>query len=329
MNDIKNIHATNDSVKHIKKQESDLSELELKFKWDKNRAATQTLSDFLFYKQNKQNNKHLKWATRMSNCANILTLKKENDKIKFDRAFFCHFRHCQLCDARRSLKRIAQFKSLIDSFDVSNNRWILLTLTVPNCPVKELRDTIKRMNDAWHRFIKRKQFKHVLGFVKSIEVTQEANRSGYAHPHFHVLLLVPPSMFAANYVKQADWLQMWRDCYRDQTIVGVDVKAVKKADEGAVEVLKAFSYSVKIDELVHRSDDFMIEYMKQVESLKFTTAGGVLKYVFRDKIHVESEDITTEDCFKNEREKLDESPLYAKWRPFKKQYQLIKNEESS
>ena len=149
-------------------------------------------------------------------------------------------------------------------------RWILLTLTVPNPPVNELRATLGRMNKAWQRLSQRKAFKPVLGWIRATEVTQDKKRSDYAHPHFHCLLLVPQSMFGKDYIKHAEWLQLWRDCYRDQSITQVDVRAIKGGTmKGAVETLKAFNYSMKVDELISRTPEWILEYMEQVHKLRF------------------------------------------------------------
>ncbi|MDI4746156.1 protein rep, partial [Salmonella enterica subsp. enterica serovar Kentucky] len=38
----------------------------------------------------------------------------------------------------------------------------------------------------------RKEFKPVQGWIRTTEVTR--GRDGSAHPHFHTLMMVPPSM---------------------------------------------------------------------------------------------------------------------------------------
>ena len=72
----------------------------------------------------------------------------------------------------------------------------ILTLTVKNPPVTELRDTLKHMNDSWQRLIQTKRFKSgVAGFLRTTEVTRGNDADMMAHPHFHALLLVKPSYF--------------------------------------------------------------------------------------------------------------------------------------
>src|SRR5262249_28049030 len=147
-------------------------------------------------------------------------------------AHFCHFRHCSVCQARRSRQNYRRFiKKLPDILKQENLqgvRWIFLTLTPQNVPISELREGILTMNRAWKRLINRKEFKHVLGWVRSTEVTKEdekkTKRVGYAHPHFHVLLMVKSSYFSKYYINRSDWLKAWQESMRDPSIISVDVR---------------------------------------------------------------------------------------------------------
>ena len=97
-----------------------------------------------------------------------------------------------------------------------------------NPPVTELRDTLKHMNDSWKRLIETKRFKSgVAGFLRTTEVTRGNDGKMMAHPHFHALLLVKPSYFTINYIKQGDWVEMWAKALRADYSPSVNVKAVK------------------------------------------------------------------------------------------------------
>lgn len=278
-------------------------------KWDTERGKTQQMADFLY-----ESGRFEKWAERMDGCTRVLSFSETIDqatgevKPKLSDAYFCHCRHCTTCDGRRSLVRMKRFKDYLPTIEAENPkaRWVFLTLTVPNCPVDELRETLRGMNAAWNRLRLRKQFKPVLGWIRATEVTQEKKREGYAHPHFHCLLLVPPSWFnGRNYVKQADWVELWRSCMRLEVNPVVDVRAVKgDTMRGAVETLKAFNYSMKVDDLIERSPDWMLTYMEQVHGLRFLAAGGALKDALKrieeettdtDLIHVDGEQASNDN----------------------------------
>lgn len=296
-------------------------------KWDTQRGIVQQMSEFLFEVERFE-----KWAERMDGCARRLDFGEAVDmetgeiKPKLVSTFFCHCRHCQLCDGRRSLVRMGRFKQQLPAIEQAHPkaRWILLTLTVPNCPVNELRATLGAMNKAWTRLIKRKAFAPVLGWIRATEVTQEKRRPDYAHPHFHVLLLVPQSMFGRDYIKHHEWLELWRACMRDDSIASVDVRTVKGgAMRGAVETLKAFNYSMKVNELMERSPEWILEYMEQVNKLRFVAAGGVLK----DALKLIEEDATTEEMLNVDDEKpseVSEVVRSATWRPGERKYRMQK-----
>ena len=182
------------------------------------------------------------------------------------------------------------------------------------------------MSKGWQRFSQRKAFKPVLGWIRATEVTQDKTRPDYAHPHYHALLLVPQSMLGGKqYVKHSEWLQLWRDCYRDQTITQVDVRAIKGgAMKGAVETLKAFNYSMKVDDLMTRSPEWILEYMEQVQHMRFMAAGGVLKDALKE---IEAE-ATTDEMLnvdsENDEASAREVVRTATWRPSEKRYRMRK-----
>ncbi|WP_249441290.1 protein rep, partial [Escherichia coli] len=85
---------------------------------------------------------------------------------------------------------------------------------------------LNRMNAAFQRLKDRKEFRPVQGWIRTTEVTRSSD--GSAHPHFHTLMMVPPSMLSGDgYVKHARWVELWRECLRVSYDPNVDVRAVK------------------------------------------------------------------------------------------------------
>lgn len=171
--------------------------------WDKWRSNSQLLEEMLMLGDEPG---ILRYVERMQNCSKSLLFALEvgdegeiNQRLKEVR--FCRFRHCAVCQARRSRRNYAQFlKSLPEILkNHEGARWVFLTLTVPNVNISCLREKLSSMSEAWHRFIKLKEFKNVLAWVRSTEITKEnekkTKREGYAHPHFHVLMMVKSTYF--------------------------------------------------------------------------------------------------------------------------------------
>lgn len=205
-------------------------------------------------------------------------------------------------------------------------RWLFLTLTVRNCPIGSLGQTLTHMNKAWQRLIKRSEFKPVLGWVRTTEVTK--GKDGSAHPHFHALLMVPPSMLSGkNYIRHSRWVELWADCLRVDYAPNVDIRAVKpkvpkgqqptagttlQALQGAVsETLK---YSTKPEDMTD-GDEWFLELTRQTHKRRFVATGGALKNVLK----LDQE--TDEDLALTDGEGSDEGPRLAfAWRTTERRY---------
>jgi hypothetical protein len=186
------------------------------------------------------------------------------------------------------------------------------------------------MNKAFQRLKDRKEFKPVLGWIRTTEVTK--GKDGTAHPHFHALLMVPPSWFTRDYVRQSRWVDLWQDCLRVPYAPTVDIRTVKprapKVDQvnpvdstiaalqGAVaETLK---YSTKPSDMTDQdgADGWFLELTKQTHKRRFIATGGALKHVL--KLDEESDD----DLALTDGEgKEDEAPrLNFDWKTGKRRY---------
>lgn len=283
---ISNYYTSNkgDSVKDIA-----LSSYSSKDKpWDKHRSNAQDIQSIYYTASEFE-----KYAERIGKCSGVLLFGQNIDQdtgeisLKLKHAYFCRVRHCPVCQWRRSLMWQARFYQALPKIEQEHPKacWIFLTLTVRNCPVDELKTTLQAMNQAWQRFIKRKEFKPVQGFVRTTEITR--GKKGDAHPHFHVLLMVPPSMLAGNnYISQSKWTDLWQDCLRVTYTPVVHVQAVKNKNTNDPRtgleraVAETLKYAVKPDD-VKTDPDWFLEMTKQIHKMRFVATGGVLKDVLK------------------------------------------------
>ena len=147
-----------------------------------------------------------RYAARILKCSLILDYAWIEDartreagvlRFKLRSAFFCRVRTCPVCQWRRSLMWFGRFAKALDQV-LANSRtsisFIFLTMTVQNCEVEELRSTLRMMALAWRRFIMRKEFLNIRGWIRTTEVNY--GKDGTAHTHFHVLLMVNNSSFS-------------------------------------------------------------------------------------------------------------------------------------
>ncbi|OCG15224.1 hypothetical protein A9G24_05540 [Gilliamella sp. App6-5] len=214
--------------------------------------------------------------------------------IKLKKTFFCRVRHCPVCQWRKSLFWKARFYKALPSImeQYKSGRWLFLTLTVKNCNVEQLNETIGKMNNAFRKMCKRKHFlKYNLGFVKTIEVTRNT-KDNTAHPHFHTLLLQKSTYFKSkkSYMTQYEWAELWRDCLGiNDYLPIVDIRAVKKtkSSEDLVDaVAETLKYAVKPSDMI-ADRDWFLEMTNQLFKSRLLSTGGVLKNSFKEDVSEE------------------------------------------
>ena len=248
--------------------------------WDRHRSETQKMEKILLpYEDEKI--KHIR--DRILQCSHWLifahtTPDERNRTFKLHETTFCRVRTCPVCQWRRSMRHVARFLEALPKItsEYPNHRWLHLTLTQKNCDISELRETIREMNSAWKRFMNLKAFKTaVLGYVRNIEVTRSPD--GSAHPHMHILLMVPSAYFHKKklYVKHDVWRDMWRDSARLDYDPQVCVKAIKQTDTEN-EVREVMKYATKPETLLEDAE-WLVQYIYQVHNLRFLSAGGLVK----------------------------------------------------
>jgi plasmid rolling circle replication initiator protein Rep len=244
-----------------------------------------------------------KYYDKMSNCSGYLRfdlVQTEQGEIvhKLQEGNFCRVRACPICQWRRSLmwrsRTIGAMTRILA--DYPGKRFIYLTLTWKNCPLEDLSDSITHANEAWHRLIKRPQFKAV-GWLRNLEVTRSP--IGEAHPHFHALLMVNPGYFAHDYLNQKDWIALWRSCLRVEYDPSVRVNVVKPRkklttctsestlpiDEGLLKAIRyTLKYSTKPDDYLNTCASecqdmqaWLVGLTKQLHNKRAIATGGIFK----------------------------------------------------
>lgn len=263
-------------------------------------------------------------ASRVRDCAEALFFRLRTDvttgeiQFKLDHMHSCHYRHCAFCQWRKSLKNKAVLMKALPGILEKHptSRFLLLTLTVRNCRLDELRATITALNQGWKRLLKRDDWP-ALGWIRAVEVTR--GKDGSVHPHYHALLQVPARYFGKEYISQKRWTGLWRECMRLDYDPVVDVRVIKpkpakagpakagreqeqeherdsRLDALRSAVAEVVKYATKTADLLSGGPDFLREFVAQVKALKFLTSGGTLKGIMRnlkdgeDLVHVNDEE---------------------------------------
>ena len=284
--------------------------------WDKHRGFGDRVQ--LHYVGSKFD----RYAERISFCSQLLEFGLNADvdgaiKLKLRSAKFCRVRYCPVCQWRRSLMWKAKAYEVLPKIvsKYPNHRWLFMTLTQKNVPISELRETLTQMNKGFKRMVERKAFP-AIGWLRSMEVTR--GRDGNAHPHFHCLLMVPRSYFGRNYLKQNEWVQLWRQSMRMDYNPVMDIQAVREGTSPSSLIPELFKYCTKESDMV-ADREWFLELTNQLYKMRAIATGGVLKEYLRD---VPEE---PEDLIGSNGDGLDEDfgRLLFGWRSQEKKYKLV------
>jgi plasmid rolling circle replication initiator protein Rep len=284
-------------------------------KWDNFRQSADK------YKELYKGTKFSAYSERIDSCSKHLAMavivNSETGEacLNLESARFCRVPRCPVCDWRRSLKwRAKTFKVLPKIISqYPDARFLLLTLTVKNCSLDELRATLIAMNAAWHKLAQRKSFP-AIGWIKAVEITRA--KDDYAHPHFHCLLMVKPSYFkGANYLSKDKWIDLWQKSLAVQYRPSIDIQAIREFStvdkESFRSVLETVKYSVKSADILRletdithtiSNQDWLVTLTEQLYKMRLLSTGGVFKQYLRelelendDLIHINEDLIDTEE----------------------------------
>lgn len=319
------------SVSDNKTQSEFLTDYSPKDKgFDKNKAFSGDVSSILLQSEVKSHQKHGK---QIADCAQrlefgwvLVSTETGESKLRLKLAWFCRVRYCPICQWRRALMWVSRFFDAFPRIYAAHPemRYIMLTLTVRNCKITELRETIKQMNKAWERLTKRKGYP-AEGFVRSFEVTPEKDlyqnsegkksdtpkkgyvlvrkaRPDYCHPHFHILLAVPPSYFGKNYLSKDAWAELWQEAMRIDYKPVCDVRIVKprkNKEPVLVEgielpesipdpmqvlmsaVTETIKYTTKPADMV-KEKSWLLEMANQMRNVRSVALGGIFKKFLKE-----------------------------------------------
>jgi plasmid rolling circle replication initiator protein Rep len=287
--------------------------------WDVHRAESDQIA------VNYRGTEFHSYAERIGFCSQFLDFRlvPNNDegayRLKLSSARLCHARQCQVCAWRRSLMYKARAYKALPSViaDYPTARYLFVTLTVKNCVIADLRDTIKHLNQSFARLTKLKDWPGI-GHIKTVEVTRSKDRT--AHPHLHVLVMTKASYFGANYLSKKEWCALWKQSVRTDYTPIMDVQAIKAKDSPVALLSEVIKYQTKPNDLIFADREWFLEYTRQVHGTKAFALGGVFKEYFRE---LDKEETTEEMIGDDGEGDVDEGHLYFGWKRAEKKYRMV------
>lgn len=249
-----------------------------------------------------------KYGMRLSQCSSELLVEyRSSGESKIRPMHTCDKRWCPICQWRLSMRRWAAIVTALPAIVEANAplSWLMLTLTVRNVPISDLRQTVRHVLQSWRRLTQIKAWPAV-GWLRSVELTINPT-TREAHPHIHALLAVKPSYFSGHsYISQSRWVELWQRALKADYPPIVDIRRVKPLSDpelaglsqsvreamgGVAEVAK---YITKPADISRMPED-VVSAIEALRHVRMMEGGGILKGILSaDEDEPESSDALDE-----------------------------------
>lgn len=243
---------------------------------------------------------------RMMFCGTFLTSEKcpECGKSTISSANLCRDRLCPTCAWRLSLKRYAEMCCTLQSIhDIGQYEAGFLTLTVKNCDPENLRYTIEKMAEDWHRMLCDRTVRGItIGWARSLEITYNW-RTGQFHPHYHVIMLTENGGDQATL--QQFFRNRWQVCARLPYEPITDYRSIEsrasvRSDIDSADftkaILETYKYSVKSDDIEEMPLAIFRQFVTAIAGKRFCSYGGIIKKARRELGYKDNDELESEDC---------------------------------
>lgn len=198
-------------------------------------------------KQLEESNKikgSFKNKEKIFDCMNFVSVR-ENGSITTN---YCKNRYCPFCDYIKTIKYKVLIEKILKKFE--NNTLIFLTLTTKTIKVissDEIKNHRKKISTAFSNLMSKKIATNQNGYIRKIETNYNSDKNE-CNIHIHSIVLI--KNYKKNYIKKSDWLEMWKQVLKDDSIKELDIKVIKNIDE---DIKKISNYITKqqLEKMLH------------------------------------------------------------------------------
>lgn len=257
-------------------------------------------------------------------------------------ARFCRWRFCLMCAWRLAMKRGFILSVIMKRLINLKERFIFVTLTIPNVESKDLSDSITVLSNGWQRLLQRKKYADfIIGGIRKVEVTYNRKAKTY-HPHLHILCCVKPEYFDVrqigtrgkrrrvypNMIPFEIWQSDWQRAVRNPNAQQIFVKAVSDNPDKLEKLVGEISkYAAKESDMAVNKEAFN-GFVLGMKGKRLFTPFGVMSDLWNEFI----EDKTKfYDCFDPREPQEWFWKCVAEWddkkRDYVQSYSLLTDEE--
>ena len=127
------------------------------------------------------------------------------------------------------------------------------------------------------------------------------------HPHFHIVLALPKfySPFSSDWINRDEWLSLWKQATKYESITQVDIRIIKNLEKSVAEVAK---YTCKSNQYLFPDNpdltDFCVYNLsKALHGVRLYGFGGIFRDIHK-KLLLEDVESDNADLMGTEKSKL-------------------------
>lgn len=234
-------------------------------------------------------------------CSDTVSFVVDGDGVpNIKNIFFCKEKYCPTCAKRKSLRAFANGMRLAEYLG-KDYSFIHLVLTIQNCTIDELRNTIKKLNTKSSELFRSSLCKGIFkGILRNLEITVNFD-TGLFHPHLHCLVAVNHSYFTSrNYISTKALRHAWADLI-GQTDSVVYMKKITEPEKAIAEICK---YCVKPFDISEsfRAAEYYEKLYFSTKHLRYVQSFGVIREALK-KLKIDFEEL--KENFEDEEIDLD------------------------
>jgi hypothetical protein len=145
------------------------------------------------------------------------------------------------------------------------------------------------------------------------------------HPHIHALLLVPARYFAADYIRQSRWREMWMESARLDYAPVVDVRTGYSKEREDAPQRQSVAAAIEAAKYISKASDMaqlgpaLVDLEAEIKGARMVSVSGPLAE------YVRAEPLTDDQLLDPELAEIEDSPVsryIAQWDEDARRYEL-------
>lgn len=132
----------------------------------------------------------LKEANLLRSCTTFVAYKNLADGNQvLHRSNFCKSKFCPICNEIKKNKHKIYMKNILNGLDIENNDSYHLILTLKNCDIDNVKNTIDKFKSAWVKIVRTVEVKiKMITYIYYVHVEYNKENSTY-NIHTHVIVI--------------------------------------------------------------------------------------------------------------------------------------------